>query len=158
MVPACGMTPTHGCANLLNRARRSVTTFTKSIGSSTIKEVTQFAGTASDWSTNQLQQWGLIGEDRAANLRTKGLRLGRFIPYKNRAGNGPSAAGSGVDGKRPLGISLDLSAFFGGNSHSLYSAPAAGKTRKPGYRGEPVIPVRPALPVYPRTVPVGPFE
>lgn len=128
------------------RAQRSVTKYSKRLGSSAVKEVSQVAGTMSEWGTNELQNWGILGEDRAAELKKNGLQLGRFIPYSRASGKRGMQKG-GVRGaktgmKRPLGISVDLEAFFGGGGHSLYSAPAAGKKRKPGYRGDPVIPAR----------------
>ena len=56
-----------------------------------------------------------------------------------KRGKGKGAAGKK---KRPLGISIDLGEVFGQKGRSMYSPPPAGGTRKPGYRGDPLIPVR----------------
>lgn len=113
-----------------HRAGKRVTKLSKNVGSSTAKEITQFASSATDWGSNQLQRWGLLGDDsNSKNSR----RFGMVARAKGSNGSG--------DGRRPLGVSFDLGGIFGDKSRSLYSAPAAGGTRKPGYRGDPVIPV-----------------
>ena len=106
---------------------------TKSLGTSTAKEVTQLAGAASGWGSGQLKQWGLMEGD--LDNEKKGFNL-------LKRGKGKGAADKKKKKKRPLGVSIDLGGMFGQTGRSLYSPPAAGRTRKPGYRGDPLIPVR----------------
>lgn len=107
--------------------------FTKNLGASTAKEVTQFAGAATGWGSSQLKQWGLLEDD--LDSEKKGFNL-------LKRGKGKGAADKKKKAKRPLGVSIDLGGMFGQTGRSLYSPPAAGGTRKPGYRGDPLIPVR----------------
>lgn len=109
---------------------------TREIGISTVKEVTQAAGAVSGWGVNQLQDWGLVAKEAPGQKEKTGRWWKSVMP--NSRGREAGVAGA----RRPLGISIDLAELFGGSNTSLYSAPAAGKMRKPGYRGDPVIPVR----------------
>ena len=112
-----------------SRAGKRVAKFTKDVGSTTAKEVTQLASAATGWGSAQLRQWGLLEDDDS----DKGFRL-----LKRGKENGVV----GKKTKRPLGVSIDLGGMFGQTGRSMYSAPPAGGTRKPGYRGDPLIPVR----------------
>lgn len=105
------------------------------MGWSAAREAKQLASIATDWGGNQLKRWGFVGDRSSGDIEAESPKI-RFLPWR----------WSGVGDadfflKRPLGISFDLEGIFGGERHSLYSAPPAGGTRKPGYRGDPVIPV-----------------
>lgn len=76
----------------------------------------------------------MLGEDDGPKIKANRFGFGRLTKKSKQSG------GVGGEG-RPLGVSLDLTGIFGDKGRSLYSAPAAGGTRKPGYRGDPVIPV-----------------
>lgn len=114
------------------------------MGSSAAKEVTTFATTASGWGSSQLRQWGLLGDDPEEDKKSSRV-FGGLLKSKRGlvVGGAGGAAGraGGAKERRPLGLSSVLGGIFG-ESQSIYSAPPAGGTRKPGYRGDPVIPVR----------------
>lgn len=110
------------------------------MGTSAAKEVTTFATSATGWGSNQLRQWGLLGDDPDAVEENPGV-FGGLLKSKKRLAGGRGGSG-GAKRRRPLGFSVVLDGVFGERSRSIYSAPPAGGTRKPGYRGDPVIPVR----------------
>lgn len=119
-----------------HRAGVRLTKFSKKMGWSAAREAKQIASVATDWGGNQLTRWGLVGDQRSGEM--DGESPNNRILLWRWPGVGDDAASFL---KRPLGISFDVEGIFGGERHSLYSAPPAGGTRKPGYRGEPVIPV-----------------
>ncbi|CAM9381981.1 unnamed protein product [Scytosiphon promiscuus] len=122
------------------RAGKRVTTLSRKLGSSAAKEVTTFANNSKSWSTTQLRSVGLMREDPddiVDDKRKKGL-AGLLKLKKGKAGAG---SGGGKKARRPLGISLVFAGVFG-ERQSIYSAPPAGGTRRPGYREDPVIPAR----------------
>eukprot|EP00752_Nemacystus_decipiens_P006778 g6087.t1 len=121
------------------RAGKRLTQLSKQVGSSAAKEVTTIASSATGWGTNQLRQWGLLGDDPDAVEESPGVFGGLLKSKKRLAG---ARGGSGAAKRRPLGFSVLLDGVFGERSRSIYSAPPAGGTRKPGYRGDPVIPAR----------------
>lgn len=121
------------------RAGKRLTKLSRQVGSSAAKEVTTFASSATGWGGNQLRQWGLLGEDPdEVDQESSGVFGGLLKSKKKLAGGG----GSGRAKRRPLGFSVVLDGVFGERSRSIYSAPPAGGSRKPGYKGDPVIPVR----------------
>lgn len=111
------------------------------MGSSAAKEVTTFASSATGWGGNQLRQWGLLAEDPDAVDRESPGGFGRLLKSKKKLAGGRGSGGN-AKRRRPLGFSVVLDGVFGERSRSIYSAPPAGGSRKPGYRGDPVIPVR----------------
>lgn len=135
--------PPHPCTALIrsasiscrrHRAGVRLTKFSKKMGWSAAKEAKQLASAATDWGANQLRRWGFVGDRSSEDIDAESLK----IPFSLWRWPG---VGDAALLKRPLGISFDLGGIFGEERHSLYSAPPAGGTRKPGYRGEPVIPV-----------------
>lgn len=111
------------------------------MGSSAAKEVTTFASSATGWGSDQLREWGLLGDDPAAVDRGSPGLFGGLLKSKKGLAGGARGSG-GAKRRRPLGFSVLLDGVFGERSRSIYSAPPAGGSRKPGYRGDPVIPVR----------------
>lgn len=130
-------TPPKTCARN-DRAGKRLTKLSRQVGSSAAKEVTTFASSATGWGGNQLRQWGLLGDDPDAVGESPGVFGGLLKSKKKLAGGRGSASAK----RRPLGFSVVLDGVFGERSRSIYSAPPAGGSRKPGYRGDPVIPVR----------------
>lgn len=137
--PAFSPTAT-SCCGVCARAGRELTKVTKEVGASAVKEVSKAAEAASGLLSSEVRGGALLaftGSARAAEKPRPPWWRGSLA--RETGGGGAKDAS-----RRPIGISLDLGGLLGANRPSLYSAPAAGKKRKPGYRGDPVLPVSPS--------------